>query len=326
MPDIPLATSLPTTFTFQQTSTANQLDDSTNSQQQILPLNSQSQLNSVDQQQQQQQQQQRSSSSDDVSNANPTHPNDYETRLRCPKCDTWVVNLSDHLRKTHRIASSVDRKPLLRMARLEKRRMTESASNSSTTPPTTTNSAATTTTTVTRSPTNLIVNGLATNNEIENLLFKHEADPHQQFAVTLPENILLNHQLSHFASPSSSTTKRSRTSNEPLSPQKKPRISISDETKISPNSVKTTKKSKKNSQQGQTIIKTAASGIFPQQQTSDETSDDVSFDANLRFSKFPSFLVSDRQSFTNDGKRNEFSQPTFTNDIGSSSKTTRSRS
>jgi hypothetical protein len=74
MPDVLLATSLPTTFTFQQPT--NQLDEQGNvQQQQSLP--SSSQLSSADQQQ-------RSSSNDEGSNPNHSqgHPNDYETRLR----------------------------------------------------------------------------------------------------------------------------------------------------------------------------------------------------------------------------------------------------
>lgn len=302
MPDVPLATSLPTTFTF-QTNNNNQLDEQSSLQQQSVPSSSsQSQLSSSNQQQR--------SSSNDESNNNQSHPNDYETRLRykqflannlimkyhfsclrCPNCDTWVVNLSDHLRKTHRIASPVDRKPLLRMARLEKRRMTESANSASTTNR--------------RASSTLMVNGLQTshtntNNEIENLLFKHEQDPNQQFSVTLPENILLNHQLTnplgHFTSPTSHKRPRSsddqtaQAINGPLSPNKKTRLDLLDGTKLpqTPNSSsgKPNKKNRNKQQQQQsqpqpqTIIKTAASGIFPQQpvavQHMEETADDVS--------------------------------------------------
>jgi len=282
MPDIPLATSLPTTFTFQPNNN-NQIDEQSGLQQQSVPSSSQSQLSSSSQQQ-------RSSSNDDSSNNNhQIHPNDYETRLRCPNCDTWVVNLSDHLRKTHRIASPVDRKPLLRMARLEKRRMTESANH----PTTTTNRQP-------LPPSTLTVNGLPTshtNNEIENLLYKHEHDPNQQFSVTLPENILLNHQIINpIAQYSSSTSvKRQRSSddhsgqtlNGPLSPNKKSRIDILDGNKLSQtphtSSNKSSKKNRNKQQQPtqpQTIIKTSASGIFPQQtvavQHMDESSDDLS--------------------------------------------------
>lgn len=82
MPDVPLATSLPTTFTFQ---TNNQIDDQPTLQQQSLPSSSssQSQLNSSSLGQQQLQQQ-RSSPNDDRT-ANTNHQvlsNDYETRLR----------------------------------------------------------------------------------------------------------------------------------------------------------------------------------------------------------------------------------------------------
>lgn len=234
----------------------------------------------------------------------------------CPNCDTWVVNLSDHLRKTHRIASPVDRKPLLRMARLEKRRMTESATNSST------NSAIQPT--ARQLTSTLVVNGLAPShptNEIENLLFKHEQDSNpQQFAVTFPENILLNHPITHFTSPPG--TKRARVTddhteqllNGPLSSNKKSRLEMVDGTKLSSATqstlAKPTKKNRNKSQaaqqqqqplpqqqqqQPQTIIKTAASGIFPQQpmpvQHMEESSDDVSllsilarsFDCNSSF-------------------------------------------
>jgi len=278
MPDVPLATSLPTTFTFQPNN--NQIDEQSTLQQQSVPSSSQSQLSSSNQQQ-------RSSSNDESNNnSHQIHPNDYETRLRCPNCDTWVVNLSDHLRKTHRIASPVDRKPLLRMARLEKRRMTESANNPSTTTVTNRQTSST-----------LMVNGLPTshpNNEIENLLFKHEQDSNPQFSVTLPENILLNHPITHFTSPTSNKRQRSSDDhpgqiiNGPLSPNKKSRIELIDGTKLSStthsSSGKSNKKNRNKSQQlppqPQTIIKTAASGIFPQQtvavQHIDESSDDLS--------------------------------------------------
>jgi hypothetical protein len=285
MPDVPLATSLPTTFTFQPNN--NQMDEqSTLQQQHSVPSSSQSQLSSANQQQ-------RSSSNDESNTNHQIHSNDYETRLRCPNCDTWVVNLSDHLRKTHRIASPVDRKPLLRMARLEKRRMTESANNPSTTATPTTNRQTSST---------LMVNGLQTSHpthEIENLLFKHEHDPTPQFSVTLPENILLNHPITHFSSPTSN--KRQRPSddhsgqliNGPLSPNKKSRLELIDGIKLPPtthpSSSKSNKKNRNKTQQQQqqqpppqpqTIIKTSASGIFPQQTVSvqhiDESSDDLS--------------------------------------------------
>ncbi|CAF0847362.1 unnamed protein product [Rotaria sordida] len=298
MPDVPLAMSLPTTFTFHPN---NQLDDQSNLQQQSLPTSSQSQLNSSSSNQQQ-----RSAPNDDrTSNINhQAHTNDYETRLRCPNCETWVVNLSDHLRKTHRIASPVDRKPLLRMARLEKRRMTESANNSS-------SSSTTTTMLKVQSTSTLVDNGLPTShtntNEIENLLFKHEHDTNtlsnQQFSVTIPENILINQQMTNSIVQYSSTNKRQRTlddhlehtSNGPLSPNKKTRIGILDPTKLLQTTHSSSNKSNKKNrnkpqtqpslqQQPQTIIKTAASGIFPQQQPPqtvtiqniDESSDDLS--------------------------------------------------
>lgn len=72
MPDIPLATSLPTTFTFQPNN--NQLDEQSALQQPSTASSSQSQLTSSSQQ--------RSSSNDESNTNNQTHPNDYETRLR----------------------------------------------------------------------------------------------------------------------------------------------------------------------------------------------------------------------------------------------------
>jgi hypothetical protein len=174
------------------------------------------------------------------------------------------------------------------MARLEKRRMTESA-NSITTLNRQTSST-------------LMGNGLPTthsnNNEIENLLYKHEHDTNQQFSVALPENILLNHSITNPIAQYSPTIKRQRSLDElpgqqiingPLSPNKKSRMTIIDETKLpqtthSSSGGKSSKKNRNKQQQQQlqpqTIIKTAASGIFPQQnvalQHSEESSDDVS--------------------------------------------------
>jgi hypothetical protein len=186
------------------------------------------------------------------------------------------------------------------MARLEKRRMTESANHSS---------SSTTTTTMLKPPpqATLVLNGLSTShpNEIENLLFKHEHDTttltNQQYSVTIPENILLNQQITNSIAHYTSSVKRQRslddhlehTINEPLSPHKKPRIGIIDGTKLpqilhsssNKSSKKNRNKQQQQQQQPQTIIKTAASGIFPQQpqlqqtvtlQHIDESSDDVS--------------------------------------------------
>jgi hypothetical protein len=167
------------------------------------------------------------------------------------------------------------------MARLEKRRMTESANNS--------------TTSTGRSSVANIVNGLSSNNEIENLLFKQEQDGNPQFAVSIPENILLNHSLPTYVSPTSSKRPRASsdlfgaTINGQLSPNKKSRLNMSNEDgKLSPGaqagSSKVTKKNRNKQQQGanqpQTIVKTAASGIFPQQpislQHNEESADNVS--------------------------------------------------
>jgi hypothetical protein len=178
------------------------------------------------------------------------------------------------------------------MARLEKRRMTESANNTSSS-----------TTTILKPPP-LVVNGLPTShtntNEIENLLFKqeHDANPlsNQQFSVTIPENILLNQQMTNSMVHYTPNTKRQRglddhlehSTNGPLSPNKKSRIGIVDGSKLTQTSPNKSSKKNRNKQQQpqqqQTIIKTAASGIFPQQQTQqtvnlqtiDESSDDVS--------------------------------------------------
>jgi len=73
MPDVPLATSLPTTFTFHP---GNQLDEQSALQQQSLPTSSQINASTSNQQQQQ------SVSNDDRNTNHQTHTNDYETRLR----------------------------------------------------------------------------------------------------------------------------------------------------------------------------------------------------------------------------------------------------
>lgn len=72
LPDAPLATSLPTTFTFHQNTQHDEHSILQQQQQQMLTAPSQSQLNSN----------QRSSSNDDGSSSQQTHSNDYETRLR----------------------------------------------------------------------------------------------------------------------------------------------------------------------------------------------------------------------------------------------------
>jgi hypothetical protein len=72
MPDVPLATSLPTTFTFHPN---NQLDEQSTLQQQSIPTLSQNSSTSN-------QQQQQALSNDDRNTNHQTHTNDYETRLR----------------------------------------------------------------------------------------------------------------------------------------------------------------------------------------------------------------------------------------------------
>ena len=42
---------------------------------------------------------------------------DGKKRLLCPRCDTWVLNLTDHLIKKHHLLSKQERLPFLRMAR-----------------------------------------------------------------------------------------------------------------------------------------------------------------------------------------------------------------
>ena len=44
-------------------------------------------------------------------------PLDGKKRLLCPRCDTWVLNLTDHLIKKHHLISKQDRLPFLRLAR-----------------------------------------------------------------------------------------------------------------------------------------------------------------------------------------------------------------
>jgi hypothetical protein len=69
MPDVPLATSLPTTYTFHPN---NQLDEQSALQQQSLPISSQNSSISNPQ----------LSVNDDRNTNNQAHTNDYETRLR----------------------------------------------------------------------------------------------------------------------------------------------------------------------------------------------------------------------------------------------------
>jgi len=42
---------------------------------------------------------------------------DGKKRLLCPRCDTWVLNLTDHLIKKHHLVSKQERLPFLRLAR-----------------------------------------------------------------------------------------------------------------------------------------------------------------------------------------------------------------
>ena len=44
-------------------------------------------------------------------------PLDGKKRLLCPRCDTWVLNLTDHLIKKHHLISKQERLPFLRLAR-----------------------------------------------------------------------------------------------------------------------------------------------------------------------------------------------------------------
>jgi hypothetical protein len=160
------------------------------------------------------------------------------------------------------------------MARLEKRRMAESATHPS----------PTATTLKTPPASNLLANGLPTTqhntNEIENLLFKQEHDapthPNQTYSVTLPENILLSQGMTNSIAHYSASIKRQHTlddhleqaTNGALSPHKKARLGLNDDTKLTQvMHPATTKSGKKNrNKQQTTITKTATSGVFPQQQ------------------------------------------------------------
>jgi hypothetical protein len=57
-----------------------------------------------------------SSSSMDQQSSNYL-PIDGKKRLLCPRCDTWVLNLTDHLIKKHHLISKQERLPFLRLAR-----------------------------------------------------------------------------------------------------------------------------------------------------------------------------------------------------------------
>ena len=49
--------------------------------------------------------------------ANGSLTADGKKRLLCPRCDTWVLNLTDHLIKKHHLVSKQERLPFLRLAR-----------------------------------------------------------------------------------------------------------------------------------------------------------------------------------------------------------------
>ena len=157
----------------------------------------------------------------------------------------------------------------------------------------------------------VLINGLAAThsnpNEIENLLFKHQHDP-TNFAVTIPENILLNQQMTSSMGHFAPTIKRQHPLDEHLeqnadgsltnSAQKKARLAMIDGAKVSQtmhstsSSSATNKPSKKNrNKQATTITKVTTSGIFPQQSiaqpvavpTMEDSADDVSFEPYFFF-------------------------------------------
>ena len=208
------------------------------------------------------------------------------------------------------------------MARLEKRRMAESANQSSPTPPNTT-------TLKTTSSSTLILNGITTGhtnnaNEIENLLFKHEPQTPatNSFSVTLPENILLNQQMTNPLSMYSTSTKRSHTlddqlestSNGMLPVHKKVRLDMMDTTKTSQVMLDLTAKSNKKNRNKQTTTmgKPAVATAFPSQmvqqtmtiQNISDSADDVSgrFTFLLFFSLSQVVFFSAVESLANDGQ------------------------
>lgn len=58
-----------------------------------------------------------SSSSHEHHSMNNGVSTDGKKRLLCPRCDTWVLNLTDHLIKKHHLVSKQERLPFLRLAR-----------------------------------------------------------------------------------------------------------------------------------------------------------------------------------------------------------------
>ena len=58
-----------------------------------------------------------SSSSNEHHSMNNGLSSDGKKRLLCPRCDTWVLNLTDHLIKKHHLVSKQERLPFLRLAR-----------------------------------------------------------------------------------------------------------------------------------------------------------------------------------------------------------------
>ncbi len=62
--------------------------------------------------------------------ANGSLTADGKKRLLCPRCDTWVLNLTDHLIKKHHLVSKQERLPFLRLARNREANMNMEKSSS----------------------------------------------------------------------------------------------------------------------------------------------------------------------------------------------------
>ncbi len=61
--------------------------------------------------------------------ANGSLTADGKKRLLCPRCDTWVLNLTDHLIKKHHLVSKQERLPFLRLARNRETTIEKSSTN-----------------------------------------------------------------------------------------------------------------------------------------------------------------------------------------------------
>lgn len=104
-------------------------------------------------------------------------PVDGKKRLLCPRCNTWVLNLTDHLIKKHHLVSKQERLPFLRLARNRHSAMTmeKPATNS-----------------FLISPNEQQTNSIA-NKKYENIIKKYRKEPN---LISAPSSSMSNHETS----------------------------------------------------------------------------------------------------------------------------------